>query len=239
MSIRFPQHSTVKIQQGSTTDYGYESRTGPQSCFASTNSWFVARSRKFVIQDSSESQNSILRFLLCCKPKWHNKANRWELVLAKVLHSVTLASLATCNRCEIDSCTFLQAVKASIHQYLLTYFWHKLVSIVCGKYSPTCCIREKKHVLLHPSLMQKAANNASLTTLSVPEQREIDHEQALIVLSVRFNHWLKRGTETEYKSGAACTQSHAQNQTRLIWSRKVRRMSVVRWIRQLRAQKMH
>jgi hypothetical protein len=37
---------------------------------------------------SSKVQHSNLKFLLYCKPKRQNKANRWELVLAKVLHSI-------------------------------------------------------------------------------------------------------------------------------------------------------
>jgi hypothetical protein len=39
-------------------------------------------------RDSSESQNSDLKFLLYCKPKWHNKANRWEVMLAKILRKI-------------------------------------------------------------------------------------------------------------------------------------------------------
>ncbi len=48
----------------------------------------ITKSRKFVFRDSSELQNSNLKFLLYCKPKWHNKANRWELVLAMVLQTI-------------------------------------------------------------------------------------------------------------------------------------------------------
>jgi hypothetical protein len=39
-------------------------------------------------RDSSELKNPDLKFLLHCKPKWHNNANRLELVLAKALLNV-------------------------------------------------------------------------------------------------------------------------------------------------------
>ncbi len=47
------------------TDYNYESRTGPLSCFASTNLTSVTRSHQKVerFRDSSELQNSNIKFL--------------------------------------------------------------------------------------------------------------------------------------------------------------------------------
>jgi hypothetical protein len=41
-----------------------------------------------LFRDSSELQNSNLKSILYCKPKWHNKANRRELVLTKVFHAI-------------------------------------------------------------------------------------------------------------------------------------------------------
>jgi hypothetical protein len=48
----------------------------------------LTKSRKFAIENASELQSSNLNFLLYCKLKWQNKANRGELVFAKVFHAI-------------------------------------------------------------------------------------------------------------------------------------------------------
>ncbi len=48
----------------------------------------ITKKWKFVSQGSSELQNYDLNFLLYCKPNWHNKVNRWTLVLANVFHTI-------------------------------------------------------------------------------------------------------------------------------------------------------
>jgi uncharacterized protein (DUF2141 family) len=95
MDMRMKEHLAISGKNlVLTTDYRSESRTGTVSCFASTDSWFETRNRQKQevcnsgTHDSSEWQIYNLSFLLYCKPKWHNKANRWEMVLATVWHTI-------------------------------------------------------------------------------------------------------------------------------------------------------
>jgi hypothetical protein len=58
---------------------------------ARTNSWFLTRNyqNKEVCNSRIHlNQNSNFKFLLYCKPKWHNKVNRDGLVLVNVLHTI-------------------------------------------------------------------------------------------------------------------------------------------------------
>ncbi len=75
-----------------STDYRWKCSTGQKSCFVITNSWFMTRNhKKQEVRDSGIHLNykiPISCSYLCCKTKWHNKANRWELVLAKVLRTI-------------------------------------------------------------------------------------------------------------------------------------------------------
>jgi hypothetical protein len=49
----------------------------------------ATKSRIIKLTDSSKLQNFNLKFLVSLrKPKWHNKAHRWELVLAKAFHNI-------------------------------------------------------------------------------------------------------------------------------------------------------
>jgi hypothetical protein len=62
------------------TDYRCESRTGP-TVLLCEHPLFISEQKSpkvgsLEFMDSSELQNCNLKFLLSCKPKWHNKANR-------------------------------------------------------------------------------------------------------------------------------------------------------------------
>jgi hypothetical protein len=83
-------HKNVEGLRAQITDV----HLGQAHCLSSqtpTLEFFTRTRQKSEVCNSgsaSELQNSNLNFLLYCKLKWHNKANRGELVFAKVFYAI-------------------------------------------------------------------------------------------------------------------------------------------------------
>ncbi len=135
----------------------WESWASSLSSLANTNTWFFNQNSPEVgssqFKKASRLQNSNLNYLLYCKLKWHNQANR-RVGVGKGFpcKSVKLVLLANGNTWEVDSNTFFLSVKALYPYKLLPcmgseLLWHTFASVTCARFRPNinCTARRRVH----------------------------------------------------------------------------------------------